>query len=148
MSSLDFIKRIVVQKEISLLDETKETVVDSVFGSIEPLYSDENWNIEMMKEIPLAPPLSDVEEMAVSSVDRVKFLSDLRNESEQVETSLISIPFGNEMKGLEMNFQPLLCLFQQIICLSMLKTLSCLHSLGVTAKVPRVVRMILVVSGT
>lgn len=94
------------EKEISLLDETKETVVDSVFGSIEPLYSDENWNIEMMKEIPLAPPLSDVEEMAVSSVDRVKFLSDLRNESEQVETSLISIPFGNEMKGLEMNFQP------------------------------------------
>ncbi|KAL0560407.1 hypothetical protein IC582_000812 [Cucumis melo] len=94
------------EKEISLLDENKETVVDSVFDSIEPLYPDENWNTEMMKEVPLAPPLSEVKEIAVSLVNHVKSVSDFRSKCEQVETSLLSLPFGNELKGLEMNLQP------------------------------------------
>ena len=95
-----------MQKEISLLDENKERAVDSVFDSIEPLYPDENWNTEMMKEVPLAPPLSEVKEMAVPLVNRVESVSDLRIECEQVETSLLSKPFGNELKGLEMSLQP------------------------------------------
>uniref|UniRef100_A0A0A0K684 FHA domain-containing protein n=1 Tax=Cucumis sativus TaxID=3659 RepID=A0A0A0K684_CUCSA len=94
------------EKEISLLDENKERAVDSVFDSIEPLYPDENWNTEMMKEVPLAPPLSEVKEMAVPLVNRVESVSDLRIECEQVETSLLSKPFGNELKGLEMSLQP------------------------------------------
>ncbi|XP_023523475.1 FHA domain-containing protein PS1 isoform X1 [Cucurbita pepo subsp. pepo] len=83
------------EKEISLSDENKETVEDSVSDSIGPLYSDENWNMELIKEVSVAPLAGEVEGMVVSSV----------NECGKEETSLLSIPFGNELKSLEMSLQ-------------------------------------------
>ncbi|XP_022932037.1 FHA domain-containing protein PS1 isoform X2 [Cucurbita moschata] len=83
------------EKEISLSDENKETVEDSVSDSIVPLYSDESWNMELIKEVSVAPPSGEVEGMVVSSV----------NECGKEETSLFSIPFGNELKSLEMSLQ-------------------------------------------
>ncbi|XP_022972928.1 FHA domain-containing protein PS1 isoform X2 [Cucurbita maxima] len=83
------------EKEISLSDENKETVEDSVSDSIVPFYSDENWNMELIKEVSVAPLSGEVEGMVVSSF----------NECGKEETSLFSIPFGNELKSLEMSLQ-------------------------------------------
>lgn len=79
-----------MQKDISLLDESKETVEDSVFDNIEPLHSDEKWNMQMMKEAPLAPPVGQREDIVMSLIDSGD-TSDLRNKCEQEETSLLSI---------------------------------------------------------
>ncbi|XP_022135216.1 FHA domain-containing protein PS1 isoform X2 [Momordica charantia] len=93
------------EKENSLLDEKKETVKDLFFGNIvEPLYSDEDWSIEMMKEVTSAPPMGEFEGMVVSPVDGGESESHLRNECPQEETCLLSKPFGNESKSL---FAPL-----------------------------------------